>query len=124
MAPRKIAADIAGLSGGSRDAWDVKLSRLTPEAIKTWRIGFIRRKAVNPLAEKSAKVSANSFILRARSVFSADCARVSEIVEMPELLPFAGVKVERVRVDSYRSSFDMAALLQSARRELANAKPE
>ena len=70
LALRKIAADIAGLSGGSRDAWDVKLSRLTPEAIKAWRIGFIRRKAGNPFAEKSAKVSANSFILRARSVFS------------------------------------------------------
>jgi hypothetical protein len=36
---------------------------------------------------------------------------------MPELLPFAGVKVERVRVARYRSSFDMAALLQSARRQ-------
>ena len=43
---------------------------------------------------------------------------------MPELLPFAGVKVERVRVARYRSSFDMAALLQSARQELATAKPE
>ena len=125
LALRKIAADIAGLSGGSRDAWDVKLSRPTPEAIEAWRIGFIRRKAVNPLAEKSAKVSANSFILRARSLFSAETvARVSEIVEMPELLPFAGVKVERVRVARYRSSFDMAALLQSARQELATAKPE
>ena len=84
LALRKIAADIAGLSGGSRDAWDVKLSRLTPEAIEAWRIGFIRRKAVNPLAEKSAKVSASSFILRARSVFSAETVAPTS----PDYIPF------------------------------------
>jgi hypothetical protein len=45
-------------------------------------------------------------------------------MELPDPLPFAGVKVEYVRVPRYRSSFDMAALLESAREELATSEPE
>jgi integrase len=70
-------------------------------------------------------VSANSFIRRARSLFGRDViARIRDIVEIPEPLPFSGVKVEKVRVPRYRSTFDMAALLESAREELAPSKPE
>jgi hypothetical protein len=97
----------------------------TSEKIEEWRTSFIKRGAINPLKEKSARVSSNSFIGRARSLFSADViARVKDIVEIPSPAPFAGVKVERVRVPRYRSGFDMASLLESARQELAIAKPE
>ena len=47
-----------------------------------------------------------------------------EVVELPDPIPFHGVKVEKVRVPRYRSSFDMATLLESARQELAPTKPE
>ena len=109
--PRKRA-------GKKRDA--IKLRTLAPEKIEAWRIDFIRRKATDPLKEKSARVSANSFILRARSLFGAPTvAWVRDIVEIPEPTPFSGVKVEKVRAPRYRSTFDMAALLESARQELA-----
>jgi integrase len=39
-------------------------------------------------------------------------------------VPFGGVEVEKVRVPRYRSTVDMAALLESAREELATSKPE
>ena len=42
-----------------------------------------------------------------------------DIVELPKPTPFAGVKVEKVRVSRYRATFDMASLLESARQELA-----
>ena len=39
-------------------------------------------------------------------------------------MPFSEVKVERVRVTRYRSTFDMTTLLESARTELATDKTE
>jgi hypothetical protein len=51
-------------------------------------------------------------------------APVRDIVEIPEPAPFAGIKVETVRVSRYRSTFDLAELLESAREELAPFRPE
>ena len=103
----------------------IKLATLTNEKIEEWRIDFIRRKATDPLKEKSARISASSFILRARSLFSAETvARIRDIAEIPEPLPFSGIKAETVRVSRYRSSFDLAELLESAREELAAPRPE
>jgi integrase len=137
VALRKIAADIHGFadtgekkSPTHRHEWrakieSIKLRTLTAEKIEDWRVGFIRRNGTDPLKEKSARVSANSFIRRARSLFGAGViARVRDIVEIPEPAPFAGVKVEKVRVPRYRATFDMATLLESARAELAVDHPE
>ena len=137
VALRKIAADIHGLadtgekkSPTHREAWrakidSIKLRKLTAEKIESWRVDFIKRKGTDPLKEKSARVSANSFIRRARSLFGAGViARVRDIVEIPDPIPFTGVKVEKVRVPRYRATFDMATLLESAREELATSKPE
>jgi hypothetical protein len=116
QALRKIAGDIVEKES-DRDA--IKLRSLTPEKIEAWRDSFIRRKAINPVAEKSARVSANSFISRARALFGQEVvARIKDSVELPETLPFAGVKVERVRVPRYRSTFDIATLLEQAPAEL------
>jgi hypothetical protein len=121
---RKIGGDIGGeTKREKRNA--IKLRTLTPERIEAWRIDFIRRKATDPLQEKSARISANAFLGRARALFSKQTvARVRDIVELPEPVPFSGVKVEYVRVPRYRSSFDMATLLENARQELAAAEPE
>ena len=64
QALRKIAGDITGMAGREkRDA--IKLRTLTPEKIEDWRTEFIRRKATDPLREKSARISVRSFIHRA-----------------------------------------------------------
>jgi hypothetical protein len=124
QALRKIAGDITGVVGCERrDA--IKLRTLTPEKIEDWRIEFIRRKATDPLREKSAQISVRSFIHRARSLFSVETvARIRDIVEIPERLPFSGVKVETVHGPRYRATFDMVELLESARQELATEHPE
>ena len=107
---RKIVGDITGeTKRAKRDA--VKLRTLAPQKIEAWRRDFIRRKATDPLKEKSARISANAFIQRARSLFSKETvACVRDIVELPEPLPFSGVKIEYVRVPRYRSTFDMVEL--------------
>ena len=128
---RKIASDVFRLSSNSRRAdWrqqvgNIKLDKLTNELIENWRTDFIKRGSTNPLAEKSARVSANSTIGRARSLFGSEViARVKDIIEIPNPVPFAGIKVERVRPTRYRSTFDIATLIASAKEELAFAKPE
>jgi hypothetical protein len=124
QALRKIVGDIAGeTKREKRDA--VKLRTLTPEKIEAWRIEFVRRKATDPLREKSARISASSFILRARSLFAPQTvARVRDIVEIQEPMPFNGIKAEAVRVPRYRSTFNLAELLESAHEELALQHPE
>jgi hypothetical protein len=121
---RKIAGDIAGeTKREKRDA--IRLRTLTPEKIEAWRIEFIRKKATDPLREKSARISVGSLILRARSLFSAETvARIRDLVELPEPMPFSGIKVETVHAPRYRSTFDIVALLESARQELATFRPE
>jgi hypothetical protein len=127
---RKIASDIHGIDNGKRSTWRervdaIKLATLSPEAIEAWRAGFIKRGSTNPLKEKSARISANSFIGRARSLFGAEViSRIRDIVELPNPVPFAGVKVERVHVTRYRSGFNVESLLESAREELAASRPE
>ena len=124
QALRKIAGDITGVAGRElRDA--IKLRTLTPEKIEAWRVEFIRKKATDPLREKSARISVGSFILRARSLFSVETvARIRDLVEIPERLPFSGIKVESVHGPRYRATFDMVELLESARQELAAGHPE
>ena len=124
QALRKITGDIVGeTKREKRDA--IRLRALTPEKIEAWRIEFIRRKATDPLREKSARISAGSFLLRARALFSTETvARVRDLVELPEPMPFSGIKVETVRAPRYRSTFDLAELLESVREELAFRHPE
>jgi integrase len=127
---RKIASDIHNVTHKKRATWRarvdaIKLATLSSEAIEAWRAGFIKRGSTNPLKEKSARISANSFIGRARSLFGAEViSRVRDIVDLPNPLPFTGVRVERVHVTRYRSGFNVETLLESAREELATAKPE
>ena len=128
---RKIASDVHQIThNGKRSGWraqvdNVKLETLTAQAIETWRAEFIKRGSINPLKEKSARISANSFIGRARGLFGAETiARVRDLNELPNPVPFAGVKVQRVHVTHYRSDFNVETLLESAREELAESKPE
>ena len=81
VALRKIASDIRGLSSNSKRAErreqvdDIKLAALTNETIENWRTDFIKRGSTNPIAEKSARVSANSTIGRAGSLFGSKSSR-------------------------------------------------
>ena len=45
-------------------------------------------------------------------------------MEIPEPLPFNGVQIESVPVPRYRSTFDIVALLEGARQELATSQLE
>lgn len=123
---RKIAADIAGVrhNGSPRATWRqhvdaLQLRILTTEAIEAWRVNFIRRHATNPLAERSAKISCQSLIARARSLFGQKVLpRVREFIELPDPAPFHGIKIGKTRPMRYHATFDLTTLVQLARAEL------
>ena len=133
---RMIAASIAGLPEGIRggspegrrarrehiDA--LKLSILSPAKIQKWREAFLARAGRDPVKQRAARVSANSFIRQARSLFSPKYLEGLETIVMPDPLPFAGVKLERRSMPRYQSSFDVLELIRSAVRELAENEPE
>jgi integrase len=124
VALREIAGAITGHKGKAhRDA--IKLRVITDDKVEAWRASYIKRKAVNPLAEKSARITASSLVIRSKALFHAETmARVRDVVEIPNPIPFATVKAESVPPPRYRSTFDIVALVESAKEELATAKPE
>jgi integrase len=131
---RKIVSDILGGSddskyghGKRRQAWleridNVKLSALTSDAIQEWKIAFIARAGADPIQTRSARVSANSFLRCAKSLFSPRVVKHVGL-ELPSPLPFSDVQFEPRQSTKYRSTFSITGLVEAASAELAN-EPE
>ena len=79
----------------AREINAIKLRTLTREKIETWRVDFIRRKGIDPLSEKSARVSANTFIRRARSLFAETHFADPRHRRAPGTAAVRGLKVEK-----------------------------
>jgi hypothetical protein len=133
---RRIAADIARIPDSvnkfhpTKTEWRtrvdaVKLHKLSREAIEKWERDFIKAAgASDPLKEKSARISAAAFLRRARSLFGKKVLPLLRDVELPDPVPFAGIKIAQLRPPRYRASFDMIQLALDARKELAPDRPE
>ena len=79
---------------------------------------FIERKATNPLKEKERTSLGEQFIEWARSLFwGRDNRGRSRLRGYLFAIPFAGAKVEKVRVPRYRSGFDMGGAPAQRARE-------
>jgi integrase len=101
----------------------IKLEDITPQRIQEWKRMFLARAAGDPLTLRSAKVSVNSFMRRAKCLFSKKNVRHLDII-LPAELPFNEVEFEKKQNVRYRSGFDVFALLNKARNELALNDPE
>jgi integrase len=132
---RRIAADIAGVPDSVnkfhptktewRDRVDaIKLRKLTREAIEKWERDFIKAAGNDPLKEKSARISAVAFLRRARSLFGKKVLPLLKSVELPDPVPFSGIKIAQIRPPKYRATFDMIQLALDARKQLAPDRPE
>jgi integrase len=133
---RKIASDIGGFSsdrrrfdqGKGHQAWiervqSMKLSQLNAGAVQAWKIAFIARAGTDPLLQRSAKVSANSFMRAARSLFSPKIIKHLNL-QLPSPLPFSECQFEQRPSTKYRSSFSIQEVIATAKRELADTDPE
>jgi integrase len=135
---RKIVSDIFELDTGKRkfdyrkggyQEWlesvhQVKLSRLSPAKVQAWKRSFLAAAGTDPRKQRKARVSVNSFLRRARSLFSPAIIRNLSGIELPTPLPFDGVAFESRVSRKYHSEIDVGKLIQTAREELAASEPE
>ena len=102
----------------------MKLAILTPARIQKWREAFLVRAGNDPVKQRAARVSANTFLREARSLFSPKYTERLETISLPAPLPFAGIKLERRSMPKYQSNFDVLGLVRAAGEELAAGEPE
>jgi integrase len=137
---RQIVADNAGIrpskkrfdyrKGGNR-AWlakvhQIRLAEVTPRKVEEWKKKFIAAAGSDVIARRRATVSCNSILRQARALFSKrNVLSKLHSVELPPVLPFDGVSVER-RTDMkfYGCGVEPMALLRDAVAELGAAKTE
>jgi hypothetical protein len=138
IAFRKILADAFDIEGGNerfdyqkggRERWlekihAIKLADVTPGRIQAWKRAFLAKAGSDKREKRSASISVNSFLRRAKSLFSADVTKHLESVKLPTPLPFDGIDFEPRQSMRYRSTFDIIKLIEKARKDLASEKPE
>jgi integrase len=130
---RRIVSDSFGLDlgnrkfdphGGGHRKWvervdAVKLAKLTPQKVQQWKRSFLSDAASDPISQRSAKTSVNTYLRQARSLFSRTIVKHLGDVSLPDPLPFSGVEFEPRQSLKYRATFDVAALITKAKDELA-----
>jgi hypothetical protein len=128
---RTIVADISDIEGGKskydyrnsgRANWlarinKVKLANVTPDEVQKWKLRFLRRAGSDPVKQRAAKISVNSLMRQAKSLFSPGVLKFIRL-ELPNALPFVGVGFEPRQSMRYRSGFDVETLIEAAQKEL------
>jgi integrase len=107
---------------GGRDAWVAKIDRIkladvTPDKVNRWRIAFVRKAGGNPVKQRRARISCNSMMRQAKSLFASKLLR-HVAMHKPDKLPFDGVAFYERESMRYHSTVDFEALIQDAVREL------
>jgi integrase len=103
---------------------DASLSILTPEALQAWRLAFVSRARGDGAKARSARISCNSIIRQARSLFAPKVVKFLGTLRLPHPLPFAGAEFFPRESVRYVSRIDAGALLRQARHELAEEDPD
>ncbi len=131
---RRIVSDIAGIEGaksrfapggdGNRQ-WRASvdatpLSLLTPEAVQKWKLGYLKQRRASPEDEHRAVNTVNANVRNARALFSSKALQyASTRLDLPDPLPFSGVRMEsRKSSTRYSSRIDARVLLMAAKAEL------
>jgi integrase len=134
---RTIVSDSFGLSVdqkkydsyyGGRAEWltrvhSIALKEITPSTIRNWKQSFLAKAGSDPLALRKARISVNSLMRRARSLFSLKILRHLQLAS-PSVNPFDGVEFEPRQSMKYRSRLDLSKLIESANETLKSRNPE
>jgi integrase len=134
---RQIVSDIFGYSNskakydyrkGGQEKWRkeveaVSLGEVTAERIQDWKKSFLAKAGKGVIAQRRAKVSVNSIMRQARSLFSPKLLRRLKL-SLPNPLPFSGIEFEPRQTMKYQSKIDVLGLVQDARKELAGTTLE
>jgi hypothetical protein len=134
---RQIVSDIFGLSNGpakhdyrrgGQQKWlekvhSINLREITPDKVQDWKRSCLAQAGNDSLALRKARISVNSTIRQARSLFSRKMLRHLKL-SLPDPLPFAGVDLEPRQSMKYRSEVDIKALVVKAEKDLSVSSPE
>jgi integrase len=101
----------------------IELAKITPHRIQAWKIGFLARAGQSPVKQRCARISVNSALRDARSLFSS---RRVKFVNLPAgfVSPFASVPLEPRQSMRYHGGFDLEAVVLAALCELTDSDPE
>src|SRR6266550_4750858 len=107
--------------GGGREKWIAKihavtLSDITPDKIQKWKVAFLQRAGTDPLKRRAARISVNSLMRQAKSLFTSD--KLKFIRLNIQGTPFDGVRFEPRQSMRYRNSFDVEEVIAAAQGEL------
>jgi len=107
---------------GGRDAWidkihAIKLAEITPDKVNRWRIAFVKNAGGNPARQRRARITCNSLVRQAKSLFAPKLLR-HVAVHKPDKLPFEGVAFYKRESMRYQSKVDIEALISNAVGEL------
>jgi len=116
---------------GGHKAWlgaidAMPLEELTPDKIRAWKRLYIARAGHDELARRRYTVSCNSYLRRARALFSKrKVLDKLRSIKLPANLPFDGVGLEpRTDTKFYGAGVEPLALLRAAVDELALERVE
>ena len=133
---RRITAAVIGLESGKKydckrgsREWRAKveavsLAQLTPARVMAWRNAFLKA-AQTPEERNHAIITVNSLIRNSKALLSKKVLPfLRDEVTLPAELWFQGITNEKEPSLRYKSKVDAAALMATARDELADAQPE
>jgi integrase len=134
---RQIVSDIFGLSNGHQkhdyqkgglQKWltqvrNIKLSEVSPARVQEWKQSVLTKAGTDSLALRKARISVNSMLRQARSLFAPKRLRHLQLA-LPSPLPFAGIEFEPRQSMKYRSEIDIKKLIGAANKEVRSAAPE
>lgn len=103
---------------------DAPLSLFTPEALQAWRLAFVARAGADGAKARSARISSNSIIRQARSLFARRVVKFLGALRLPDPLPFSDVEFFPRESMRYTSRIDAGILMRQAREELAESDPD
>ena len=132
---RRIVAAIAKIDatkgryarlGEGRSAWlaavdAVPLAKITPADVEAWKLAFVASRSVgNETKARAARITANTTIRSAKSLFSKRLLRlIAPSLELPSPLPFDGVEFYPRQSMRYVSTMNVEAILTEASTQLA-----
>lgn len=99
------------------------VSIFTERAVQEWKIRYVKERGNNPVRQRAARISCNSALRMARSLFQESIARHLPSLDMEER-PFAKVDFYPRESMRYHSKIDPTILLGKARSDLCKINQE